>query len=100
MTNKPELQCDICSIHGFPCIPCADIVFHGELGPGFLNHKRLLTSKTCKLILFRMMNWINNYPCENVYMDSDFRKKYLMDDNLIESTKTCLVNDPRKICIS
>lgn len=93
-------ECSTCAVHGFPCIPCSDSKYRGELGPGFFQHKRLLTTDVEKSSLRYMVDWVQNNPLEKVYVDSSFKRKYSLNECDMISTETSVLHDPCTICIS
>lgn len=74
--------CENCLEHGFPCVNCAEIVFLGELGPGFVEGRRaIILEGLAQDIHDRMVNWMNtnNVPCY-VFRDTNHLVEFLLDE--------------------
>lgn len=59
-------NCIGCDIHGFPCFRCADDVYYGELGPGFLNGEQIILQDTDATTRAVMEKWCTDHPNEHV----------------------------------
>ena len=57
-------ECHYCEMHSFPCLKCSLLVYHGTLGPGFLNGKRQYIKNLTldEDIIKNIKAWIHNHP--------------------------------------
>lgn len=92
--GKVDTTCDCCDKHGFPCIRCSDVVFNGELGPGYFQGRRLLTNVTSIPAIRNMLKWVSWNPQKDVYVDSAFKNAYSIKEHDLLSINTTLISDP------
>lgn len=103
--NPPKIgisdnSCDGCEKHGFPCIRCSDVIYNGELGPGFQEGNRLINGTISTHALKNMLLWISMNPQKDVYVTAAFKNMYSIKDQDLLSINTTLVSDPYLFCIS
>ena len=56
--NYVEGICKQCCFHGFPCLVCSAVVYHGERGPGHFYNKRYLTMTSPKVVRDAMITYV------------------------------------------
>jgi len=62
--EQQEQICANCELHGNPCLNCAEYVYRGEMGPGYLRGNRIVPYDTGEEILHNMTNYANNNNIE------------------------------------
>ena len=87
-TNQPLLdECSTCSLHGLPCMGCAEAL-KGKIGPGKINNQRTL------------YNFEDNEEAYvHNYADTGLDGTGFVDSEFLKNSKIWMENNPEETVV-
>jgi len=96
---SPERDCGNCICHGFPCLNCAEFIYHGERGPGYFNRELFVDMNGSNLYLQNVLHWLDINPDIEVRVvrfndDENINRGEIIYSTRNEGVSPIIITDP------